>query len=317
MMRGMKKIKVGVVGIGHLGKEHARIYKEIPDTELVGVCDVNSACQEKAQELNVPLYKDHRELLDKVEAVSIAVPTALHSAIAQDFLKKGIHTLVEKPMTLKLEDADQLLRLAEENRCILKVGHLERFNAGFRAIKKVLNAPRFIEIHRLGPFTGRINDCGVVLDLMIHDIDIVLGLVDSEIESLDAVGVNVLTPYEDIANVRMRFKNGTVVNFTASRLTPEKQRKIRIFQDDAYISLDYGSQTAQIFRKHGFAISRDEIDIRKEEPLKNELLDFIQAVQKGKPVEPDYEARRALEVALRIVDEIKKHQRNSFFPLGK
>jgi len=306
----MKRIRVGVVGIGHLGKEHARIYSQLEHAELCGICDLDPSKNEKAKELGVPFFPDFRELADQVEAVSVAVPTASHYPVAEYFLSRGIHTLVEKPMTKTLEEADGLITLALKNRCVLRVGHIERFNAGFRAIQKVLRNVRFIEIHRLGPFTPRINDGGVVLDLMIHDIDIVLGLIRSEIESMDSVGINVLTPFEDIANVRLRFKNGCVADLTASRLTPERQRKIRIFQDNAYISLDYGAQTAQIFRKEGLSITRDEIDIQKEEPLRNELADFIAIIRSGAGIEhPDVEARQALSLAIQIVDQIKTYQK--------
>lgn len=302
-------MKIGVIGVGHLGKEHARVYSQLANVELAGICDLDPSKEEKAKELNVPFFTDYRTLADKVDAVSVAVPTASHYEVAKHFLARGIHSLVEKPMTKKLEEADELIDLAMKNRCVLRVGHIERFNAGFRAVHKILHNVRFIEIHRLGPFTPRINDCGVVLDLMIHDIDIILGLVDSGIESMDCVGISVLTPFEDIANVRIRFKNGCIADLTASRLTPERQRKIRVFQDNAYISLDYGAQSAQIFRKDGLSITRDEIDITKEEPLKNEIADFVETVRSSSGIgTPDIEARRALELALQIIDQIKSYQ---------
>ncbi len=305
----MKRVKVGVVGVGHLGKEHARIYSQLEHAELCGICDIDPSRSEKAEELGVPFFPDFKKLADQVEAVSVSVPTASHYPVAEYFLSRGIHTLVEKPITKTLEEADRLIELAVKNRCVLRVGHIERFNAGFKTVQKILRNVRFIEIHRLGPFTPRINDCGVVLDLMIHDIDIVLGLIRSEIESMDSVGISVLTPFEDIANVRLRFKNGCIADLTASRLTPERQRKIRIFQENAYISLDYGAQAAQIFRKEGASITRDDIDIQKEEPLRNELSDFISAVQSGAGIEhPDIEARQALKLAIQIIDQIKAYQ---------
>jgi len=309
IVRPMSKIKVGVIGVGHLGKEHARIYSQLENAELVALCDIDPAKEEKAKELGVPFTTDFRKLLPQVQAVSVSVPTSQHYAVAKEFLAAGIHTLIEKPMTSTLEQADELIELALKNRCVLRVGHIERFNAGFKTVEKIAHNIRFIEIHRLGPFTPRINDCGVVLDLMIHDIDIVLGLVDSEIQTMDAVGINVVTPFEDIANVRIRFKNGCIADLTASRLTPEKQRKIRIFQDNAYISLDYGAQTAQIFTRENGQILRKEIDIQKEEPLKNELADFVATVQNGSGVgKPDMGARNALDFALRIIEEIKRYQ---------
>ena len=302
-------LKIGVVGVGHLGKEHVRIYHELPEAKLVGICDTDPSKKEKADSLHLPFFTDPRELIGKVEAVSVATPTFSHHAVAREFLKAGIHTLIEKPMTLRLDEADELLELARSKNCALQVGHIERHNPGFRRIEEIAKNIRFFEIHRLGPFTGRINDCGVVLDLMIHDLDIVLGLVKSEVASFDAVGINVLTPFEDIANVRIKFKNGAVADLTASRLTPEKQRKIRIFQEDAYISLDYEAQGAKIFRKNGFQITQETVDIQKSEPLKEELRFFISGIQTGKSLgRPDEAARNALRFALEIVDTIQKKQ---------
>ena len=302
-------LKVGVVGVGHLGKEHARIYRELPDSELVGISDLDPAKADKAKELDTVYYKDYRDLLGKVEAVSVATPTSTHYTVAKEFLKAGIHTLIEKPITLKLEEADELLELARQKHCALQVGHIERHNPGVKRIEEIARNIRFFEIHRLGPFTGRINDCGVVLDLMIHDLDIVLGLVKSEVASFDAIGVNVLTPFEDIANVRMKFKNGAVADITASRLTFEKQRKIRIFQEDAYISLDYGAQTCKIFRKNGAEIAQETIDIEKAEPLKEELKFFINNIRTGKSLgNPDTAARDALKLALEIARTVQANQ---------
>ncbi|MFH0984466.1 MAG: Gfo/Idh/MocA family oxidoreductase [Candidatus Omnitrophota bacterium] len=309
-------LKVGVVGVGHLGKEHARIYRDLPEAELVGISDMDPAKEDKAKELGTVYYKDFRDLLGKVEAVSIATPTSTHYAVAKEFLKAGIHTLIEKPITLKLDEADELLELSRKNNCALQVGHIERHNPGFRRIEEIAKNIRFFEIHRLGPFTGRINDCGVVLDLMIHDLDIVLGLMKSEVVSFDAVGVNVLTPFEDIANVRMKFKNGAVADITASRLTFEKQRKIRIFQEDAYISLDYGAQSCKIFRKNGTEIAQEIVDIEKAEPLKEELKFFISNIQTGKsPGHPDTAARDALKLALEIAHRVQTEHPKPSVPL--
>lgn len=303
-----KALKVAVIGIGHLGKEHARIYKSLENTELIGLCDTDPARKERAELLGVPLLNNYHELIGKVDAVSIATPTFTHYSIAKDFLKAGIHTLIEKPICLKLEEADELLDLAREKNCALQVGHIERHNPGFRRIEEIAKNIRFFEIHRLGPFTGRINDCGVVLDLMIHDLDIVLGMMKSEVVSFDAVGINVLTPFEDIANVRMKFKNGAVADMTASRMTFERQRKIRIFQEDAYISLDYEAQSAKIFRKEGGEIKQETIDIQKSEPLKEELSFFLEGIRSGKSLgKPDEGARDALRFALEIVAAIKNN----------
>src|SRR3989338_1462345 len=204
----MQRLKVAVIGIGHLGKEHARIYRELPGVELVAVCDLDQQKAERAQAFGVPFFTDYSEALGSVDLASVVTPTVTHYEIAEEVLKAGVHVLIEKPITNSLEKADRLIDLAREKNLTLKVGHLERYNAGFRRIEQLAHDVRFIEIHRLGPFNPRINDCGVVLDLMIHDVDIVLQLVKSEIASIDAIGVNVLTPYEDIANVRIKFKNG-------------------------------------------------------------------------------------------------------------
>ncbi len=303
-----KPLRVAVIGIGHLGKEHARIYKSLPQVELVGICDQDPDRKERAEGLAVPFYTDFRELIGKVDAVSIATPTFTHHAVAKEFLKAKIHTLIEKPITLRLDEADELMALAKTNRLALQVGHIERHNPGLKRIEEIARNIRFFEIHRLGPFTGRINDCGVVLDLMIHDIDIVFGLIKSEVAFFDAVGIHVLTPFEDIANVRIKFKNGAVADLTASRMTFEKQRKIRIFQEDAYISLDYEAQSAKIFRKTGGQIQQETIDIQKSEPLKEELIYFINNIQSGQSLgKPDEAARDALKFALQIVDAIQKN----------
>src|SRR3989338_7699374 len=309
----MKKLNAAVIGVGHLGKEHARIYHELEGVELVGLCDSDPSKAEKASALGVDFVTDFRKLLGRIDIASIATPTSTHFQIAQEVLNAGVHVLIEKPITNRLEDADELIEIAKRSNLTLQVGHLERYNAGFRRVEQIAKNIRFLEIHRLGPFTGRIADCGVVLDLMIHDIDIVLQLVKSEIASIDAIGINVLTPYEDIANVRIKFKNNTIADLTASRLTPEAQRKIRIFQEDAYISLDYVAQSAQIFKKASFAaalfggkISREQIDIQKEEPLKAEIEDFARSVARGSSnCKPDVAARDALRVALQILESIK------------
>ncbi|OGX11171.1 MAG: hypothetical protein A2351_02870, partial [Omnitrophica bacterium RIFOXYB12_FULL_50_7] len=300
--------KVAVIGVGHLGKEHARIYRDLPEAELVGICDPDPAKADKAKELGTAYFKDFRDLIGKVEAVSIATPTSTHHQVAKEFLKAGVHALVEKPITLRLSEADELLELSRKHHCALQVGHIERHNPGFKRVEEIARNIRFFEIHRLGPFTGRINDCGVVLDLMIHDLDIVLGLVKSDVASFDATGVNVLTPFEDIANVRLKFKNGAVANITASRLTFEKQRKIRIFQEDAYISLDYGNQTGKIIRKIGSEVTQETVDIEKAEPLKEELKFFLNGLITGKSIgKPDAAARDALKLALDIAKMIQEN----------
>jgi len=308
-------IRTAVIGVGHLGKEHARIYRELPQSNLVALCDVDPSKKQKADELGVPFFSNFRELIGKVDAVSVATPTSRHYEVAKEFLAAGIHTLIEKPITLELDEADRLIDLSKKHHCALQVGHVERHNPAFKRVGEIAHNIRFFEIHRLGPFTGRISDCGVVLDLMIHDLDIVLGLVKSEVESFDAVGINVLTPFEDIANVRIRFRNGAVADLTASRLTPEKQRKIRIFQQDAYMSLDYEAQSGKIFRKLENKITQENVDVQKAEPLKEELKFFLSGIESGESIgRPDQAARDALAFALDIVTAIKQNNSKQAIP---
>lgn len=304
----MNKVRVGVIGVGHLGSIHARIYKEIEGCSLTAVCDVDQIrLSEISNNLNVPGYADYKELYDKVDAVSIATPTKLHYQIACDFLKHNIHTLVEKPFTLSLKEADSLIKIAKRKRLILQVGHVERFNSAFSATQKLIKDPKFIECHRLSPFPNRSLDIGVVLDVMIHDIDIVLGLVDSPIKKIEAVGVPVLTNFEDIANARLTFKNGCICNLTASRISDELMRKIRIFQMNTYISLDYRNEEAFIYKKTPSGITKESLPIEKEQPLQKELASFIDCVIRNIPPLVSGEiARDALTVAFKIRKEIWK-----------
>jgi len=298
----MQKLRVGVVGVGHLGSIHAKIYKEIGSCELVAICDLDkNRLNETSASLNVPAYTDYEELFGKVDAVSIATPTKTHFAVAKAFLLHHVPALVEKPFTPTLKEADSLIKIAAKNKLILQVGHIERFNSAFSATKELIKEPRFIECHRLSPFPNRSLDVGAVLDIMIHDIDIVLGLVPAKIKKIEAVGVNVLTPFEDIANARITFKNGCVANLTASRVSDETMRRIRIFQEDTYISLDYKDAKASIYQKSGFTISKVDLPIEKEQPLKKELSSFVDCVLTYKtPLVSGEVAREALAVALKI-----------------
>lgn len=302
----MRKIKVAVIGTGQLGNHHTRIYSQLPQVELVGICDIDKARASRIAGLyRTSAYTNYKSLLGQVEAASIAVPTALHYKIAKDFLNARVSILVEKPITTTLFQAQNLLKLANKKQVTLQVGHVERFNAAVRKINSRRKNPYFIECHRLGPFNKRITDVGVVLDLMIHDIDIVLGLIKSRVKKIEAIGIKVLTQHEDIANARIIFQNNAVVNLTASRLTPEAVRKIRIFEKDAYISLDYIKQTAQIYRKSGSSINQEAINIKKEEPLKEELEHFIDCVKnKKRPIVSGKEALEALKIALTITKKI-------------
>ncbi|MBL7092138.1 MAG: Gfo/Idh/MocA family oxidoreductase [Candidatus Omnitrophica bacterium] len=305
----MQKIKVGVVGVGSLGSIHARIFAGLPNVELAAIADIDPKKAKKAgRTCRCEYFCDYQQLFGKVCAASIVVPTRLHYQIARDFLEHNIHLLVEKPFTSTVDEADELLSLAGTKNLVLQVGHVERFNAAVQAVQKLPGRPKFIECHRLGPFAARVKDVGVVLDLMIHDIDIVLGLVNSPCVSIQAVGVNVLTGHEDIANARLNFKNGAVANITASRISPKSMRKIRLFCENAYISLDYEAQKALIYEKQGKKITRRKINIKKEKPLQKELQSFIRCVKEEKaPLVSGREGRDALAIATEILEKIKTH----------
>lgn len=310
----MKKIKTAIVGIGHLGSKHLKVYSGLPrQVELVGVCDIKKErTQRLADHYRIPYVRDYRKLAGQIEAVNICVPTDLHFEVAKFFLEAGVHTFIEKPMTATLKQADQLIRLARQRKLKLQVGHIERFNAAFQAVKRFAAEPLFIECHRLNPFPHRSLDIGVIMDLMIHDIDIVLGLIPFPIQDIQAIGVNVLTPLEDIASVRLRFANGCVCNLTASRISDDCMRKIRIFQKDSYISLDYVKQEALIYKKYKQKILRHHLPIEKEEPLKKELEHFVECVREDKtPLISGQEAKEALKVALEITRKIWHKKTNT------
>lgn len=309
----MAALKMGVIGIGHLGVHHARIVSSLPDVELVGICDINEPQVKKFAKLyKTAAYTDYHQLLDKVDAISIAVPTPLHYQIAKDFINAQVHCLIEKPITPALAEAEELLALVKQNNLILQVGHIERFNPAVLEAQKYIDEPKFIEANRLGPYDPRVAHISVVLDLMIHDIDIVLYLVQDRIVSIDAVGAKVLSHFEDIANARIRFANGCVANISASRVSLKKFRKIRIFQKDSYLSLDYAKPGLKIYQK-----KKDEVtslkDIKvvyprlvKLEPLAEELKNFVNCVRGGrKPQVTGEHGRDALEIALEIMRKIK------------
>jgi predicted dehydrogenase len=304
----MNKVRVGVIGVGHIGREHARIYAKDPAAELVGIYDVNAdAARKIAREYGVPACATLDELLDRAEALTVASPTNTHFDIGMQALAKGRHLLVEKPITDNPEQARLLVEAAARHRAILQVGHIERFNPAFKALEGMLTRPKFIEAHRLSPYPGRSIDIGVVLDLMIHDLEIILHLVRAPIESVDAVGIPVLSASEDIANARIRFQNGCVANLTTSRISPEKMRKIRVFQDDTYLSLDYQNQSGEIYRKQGDKITREKIPVQKDEPLKLEIASFIESARDGRPPVVDgAHATDALDLAMQITALIGK-----------
>jgi len=302
----MEKIRVGVVGVGHLGSIHTKMYSRLNNVKLVGVCDCNiERALEVGKRFKVASYSDYEELFDKVDAASIVVPTSLHYNVAKEFLERGIHVLIEKPITKTLSEADELIEIAEKNKLILQVGHIERFNSAVLALEPYINKPKFIECQRLGPFHSRVQDVGVVLDLMIHDIDIVLGLIQQDVAGIEAVGLSTISNYEDVANVRLTFKGGIIADITASRVTKDVVRKMRIFQEDSYLSLDYVTQSAMLFEKTGDKILQKKIPVRKKNPLKKELKSFIDRVHTGKrPIVSGIEGRRALAVALEILKMI-------------
>jgi predicted dehydrogenase len=311
----MKKVRVGVVGVGRLGNEHARIYAGMKKCFLVGVTDTRrNRAREAAGKHKVSAFTDYASLFGKVEAVSIAVPTDLHYAIARDFLKRDVHVLLEKPITRTLEEAGKLVSISEKRNVILQVGHVERFNSALIQIERKIKNPRFIECHRLGPYQERGTEVSVVLDLMIHDIDIILSLVKSPVKRIDAVGVSILSAYEDIANARIVFANGAVANITSSRISAEKLRKIRIFEKDTYVSLDFLNQNLTIYKRRARGIIKESPTVERIEPLKSELEDFIDSIsRKRTPLVPGRLAREALRVALNISKQIQ----NSSQPSGK
>jgi predicted dehydrogenase len=303
----MDKIKVAVIGTGALGTKHAKTYKLIENAEVIALCDTDIyKAQNFANELGVAFFNNFKKIpLDKIQAASICVPTKMHFKVAKYLLENKIHCLIEKPITTSVTQADILIKIAQENKLTLQVGHIERFNSAFQAIKDIIIEPKFIETHRLSPFPGRSLDVGAVLDIMIHDIDIILGLVKSEVKHIDAVGVNVLTELEDIANARITFKNGCIANLTASRVSDEYMRKIRIFLPNTYISLDYFKQEAFIYKKNSGKITKDELPIEKEESLKKELISFLDCVVNNKtPLVSGNDAKNALSIALKIIKKI-------------
>lgn len=303
-----KQLKAGVIGTGKLGTIHAKAYAQASGIIFAGVCDIDKNKAENCAHLyKTTPFENYKKLVSETDLLSIATPTNTHFEIARYAIKHKKHVLIEKPITQDLRQAKQLITLADKNKIILQVGHIERFNSAFLATQKIAVNPLFIECHRLSPFPNRSLDIGIVFDLMIHDIDIVLGLVHSKIKRIDAVGVSVLTPFEDIANVRINFQNGCTANLTASRISQESLRKIRIFLKDTYISLDYQAQEAFACKKEKDSIIKTPIPIEKEEPIKREIESFIDCARYNKkPVVSGIEAYQALKLATKIRDAIWK-----------
>jgi len=306
-------LKVGVVGVGHLGQYHAQKYAAMPDVELVGLVDLDcDRAQEVADRCQTQVLTEVGDLLGRVEAVSIAVPTQAHHAVAGAFLKRGVHVLLEKPIARTLEEADDLIDLASQNAALLQIGHLERFNPAVRAARPFLDRPLFIEGTRINPFTERGTDVDVVLDLMIHDLDLVLHLVGQAPVRVEAVGVPVVTHLVDIANARLEFESGCVANLTASRVSGRSERKMRVFQADSYLSIDCGRRTLTRVRR----VTRPEFprpemieetpEVAVEDALETEIRAFVQAVRTGSPPPvTGGEGRQALRLALTVLREIE------------
>lgn len=331
----MNKLRTAVIGAGKMGRLHSRIYSQMDQVELVAIVDTQL---EKAQQLTVEYggtaYQNHSEILDKVDAVTVAVPTEFHADVTRPFLARRIPVMVEKPLAENLTEAKRMLQLARDNNCILQVGYSERFNPVVQAMRRLNFTPRFMEAHRISPYTFRSTDVGVVLDMMIHDIDIVVSLAQSKVKDIAAVGVNVLSQHEDIANVRLLFANGCVANLTASRLALKTERKIRVFSDQAYLSLDYLRKTGTMISKTANIdmvqllrqqsrdgqidllnadwakmVNVETLDIDDREPLRLEQEAFVQAVvDQTRPQVSAEDAVTAMELADRIVSEINRHQ---------
>ncbi len=309
----MKKLRVGVVGVGYLGRFHAEKYARMDDVELIGVVDINkSQAEEVAGRFNTKAYPNHQYLFGKVDAVSIVVPTPAHFSVAKDFLENNIDVLIEKPMSETTEEADDLIRFSKSKNLIIQVGHLERFNPAVVALRDIIKKPMFIESHRLSIYKDRSTDVSVVLDLMIHDIDIILNFVRSEIVGIHAAGIPVISGHVDIANARLEFKSGCIANVTASRISTKNERKIRLFQKNAYISVDFANQGITVIQKNdnieGGLIPGMEIkqlSFAKADALEDELKSFVKAVRRRETPEVTGQmGRDALKIALSIMKQI-------------
>ena len=306
----MSALRMAVVGVGHLGKHHARLLATMPGVTLVGVADTNEArAAEIAASAGTTAFADWRSLPD-VDAVTVATPTESHLAVAEGLLARGAHVLVEKPLARSIDEADRLIAAAAARGVQLAVGHTERFNPAVAAARAHLHAPRFIEAHRLGTFPERSLDIDVVFDLMIHDLDLLLSIVGEPVVSVEAVGVPVLTPRIDIANVRLRFAGGCIANLTASRISRDRVRKIRFFQPQSYLSIDYAAQEVEHYALGPGpagtpAITGGKLEVVRDEPLRRELEDFVEAVRAGRPPQVTGEqGRAALALAAEIVERM-------------
>lgn len=319
----MVPIKAGVVGVGHMGQYHVGVYSELHQAELVGIADIHKGrADEIAERYNTTPYYHAHDLLDKVDVVSIAVPTPQHYQVARDFLEAGIHVLLEKPITQNLDQARKLFQLADKHSTILHIGHVERFNGAVQELKRLVNQPLFLESRRLGPYTPRIQDEGVILDLMIHDLDIILSLVNSKVKKINIVGYSLYSKYEDLANVQIAFENGCLASVTASRATQHKIRTLAVTQRDAYIFLNYTDQDIHIHRNASseHILTRKElrykqesfverIFVHKDNPLKLEILHLLVCAANGVVRNTSIEEELySLEIALKIIDMMKEEK---------
>ncbi len=301
-------MRVAVIGVGYMGERHARVFSELKDASVVGVCDESKENREKISSLyKTEAYSDYRQLIGKVDCVSISTPTQFHYPLAKDFLKNGVHVLVEKIITSEEKEALELIQLAKKNNLILQVGHVERYNPAVIKLYELVSDPLFIECHRVGPYPSRGAETNVVKEVMIHDLDIILRLVNSAVTSVDAFGVEVLSKTADIVNARINFTSGCVANITASRVSEKHLRKIRVFQPKHYISLDYFNQTINSSEKgEGNTIKKTSVTIEKKEPLKEELKDFLDCVKYNKkPRVSGEDGLKALQLANMICSKIK------------
>jgi predicted dehydrogenase len=318
-------LRIGIVGVGSIGRNHARIYSQLPDAQFSAIFDTNrGTAKEVAEHYGIQAAGSLDEFTDLVDVATVATPTSSHYEIGKHLISHGKSVLIEKPITEKPDQAEELVRLAKQQSVVLQVGHVERFNPVLSALEQRLTTPRFIEAHRLSPYPFRSLEIGAVLDLMIHDLEVVLHLVRSPIRNIDAVGVAVLSQGEDIANARIRFENGCVANVTASRISPERMRKIRVFYEDAYLSLDYQNQSGEIYRLVDGGIRREAVEVEKDEPLKRELSSFVECSRQGtQPVVSGSQAAAALGLAIQITElaresfpDLKRSRGRRFGPPG-
>ncbi len=316
----MKKVRAGVIGVGYLGRFHAEKYASLPDGELVGVVDADPArAAELAKKLNTRAFKDPEQLLGEVDAVSIVVPTVRHHRLAKQFLEQGVHVLLEKPMTVTLEQADELIELARSKAAILQIGHIERFNPAVTAIKAMLSSPRYIIAERAAPFTVRCTDVNVVLDLMIHDLDIVADLAGSEPKAISAAGASVITRELDMASARIVFQNGCIADVSASRVSDEKKRLLRVFDNGSVYTSDYQTQKAMVSRRGGNAVPElivEDISKDRSDTLAEEVRAFVNSVRTGtRPLVSGIEGRRALLLA-RLISHSIENGATGFVPVA-